>query len=206
MLILVLNTFIILHRVGAAMQPVLIGYLPKRTARTPAWLDAPHVAEICSASWCISRTPDDCFVNDCLNDMSLFDSETAAWDTVPASDRNQFDLYAFALFQKMFDEAGGRSLPLPNLSVEPLPVGFLSLGYDAVSNSGWSGPIGRGPNSVCFECSPLSCNSMAKTMSVNQHCLLNSRQDACLAARQFARGKVEPGPYVVVEVFRKVSG
>jgi len=32
------------------MNPVFIGYLPKRTARRPDWLAVPHVQEICSAS------------------------------------------------------------------------------------------------------------------------------------------------------------
>jgi hypothetical protein len=184
------------------MKPVLIGYMAKRTAHRPSWLRAPDVTEICSASWCISKTHDAYFTNEHINEASLFDSEGLAWGAVPEAVRGQFSMYAFALFPMTFEAMGDTTRTIPGLSVEPLSLKFRSLGFDAVSDSGMSGPVDRKPEAICFECSPLSCNSKAEIMATNPYCLLDSYEEASQAARKFAQGQAEPGPYLVVEVFR----
>jgi hypothetical protein len=185
------------------MDATLIGYVPKRTAKTPDWLDVSAVFEICSASHCISKGPDDWTINDLLNEASLFDNEATALSSVSEASRGDFEIYAFALYPVLIAETGERSLPIPTLSVAPLPTDFRSLGYDAVSNSGISGPINRTPDTIWFECSPLSCNSRATDFAVNEHCLLNSSLEAIQAAKEFAKVNAEPGPYLVAQVFRK---
>jgi hypothetical protein len=51
------------------------------------------------------------------------------------------------------------------------------------------------------ECSPLSCNGLAKGIKTNQHCLLDSPEQAkqCLESGLFS--KSEPGPYRVFAVY-----
>ena len=74
--------------------------------------------------------------------------------------------------------------------VEPLSADFVSLGFDVVNKT--NGPF--------FECSPLSCNGMAKEVRVNQFCLLETPEQAVAFARRCASEEPEPGPYYVLEV------
>jgi hypothetical protein len=108
------------------------------------------------------QAPEGWLLHPQLNAASLFDTEAIALTAIPAASHQLYDIYAFSLFPVIFDEAVDRSLPMPELSVAPLPADFHSLGYDAVSNSGASRLLDRGPNSIFFECSPLSCNSWQK--------------------------------------------
>ena len=70
---------------------------------------------------------------------------------------------------------------------------FRSLGYDAVHK--YLDDI------LGFECSPLSCNSLAQEWPVNRYCLLDDLTTAIEAARRFSIEKPEPGMYYVAEVF-----
>jgi len=56
-----------------------------------------------------------------------------------------------------------------------------------------------------FECSPLSCNHAAERTEVNEHCLLDDLGEAYRLAALFSRPEegYEPGPYFVVEVWRR---
>ena len=64
-------------------------------------------------------------------------------------------------------------------------------GYDIVSFS-----VGTSP-----ECSPLSCNSLARDIKVNGHCLLNSLEDARQSLKSGKFKNSEPGPYRVFAVY-----
>ena len=82
-----------------------------------------------------------------------------------------------------------------------MPAGWEFLGYDLASGS-----TGYG-----FECSPLSCNHCAENTPVNRHCLMDDLHLAVQKGIEFGNRQsgVEPGPYYLVEVFRKpaeVSG
>ena len=70
------------------------------------------------------------------------------------------------------------------------------LGFDAVSSTLSAG----------FECSPLSCNRMARERAVNERCLFRTLAEAIAGAEAFATGRCEPGPYFVVEVLRASRG
>lgn len=83
-------------------------------------------------------------------------------------------------------------LELEPPTVVPLPVELRSLGFDVVSKSVSDG----------FECSPLSCNSMALELAVNRHCLVDHLEVAIAVATRFSVEEPEPGPYYVVEVLR----
>ena len=177
------------------MDPTLIGYFPKRTAKRPDWLKSPGVEEVCSVSTCVSDDPDGWIELWRHNAMSLFDTPELAWSAVPLPTRHEFDLYAYQLFPLEFDEGQPRLFTIPSLHVQPLPSSFERLGYDVVSRSHGSH----------FECSPLSCNSMAEQTATNRYCLVDDAQTAFHFAAEFEAQGCEPGPYYVVEVWREVK-
>ncbi len=176
------------------MEPQLIGYFPKQTAKRPDCLKAANVKEICSASDCISKSPDNWIDFWKHNELWVYDSPEIAWSIVPEEKRAIFDLYAYRMFPCQFVEGKQEVFEIPGLQVASLPEDFKSLGWDSVS---------RSMNNK-FECSPLSCNYLATEIVTNEFCLLNN---ACLAlqtAKDFSLSKPEPGPYFVLEVFRKM--
>ncbi len=175
------------------MTPILIGYFPKHTERKPDWLSAAGVEEICSVSCCISQDPDDWVTKWLHNEMWVYDTPEMAWSVVPDSLRPTFDLYAYKLFAVLFEKGEQKPFPLPELNVQPLSDSYTQLGYDVVSRS----------CGTAFECSPLSCNLMAKETTVNRYCLLDDWQIAFRKATEFEESGCEPGPYVVVEVWRE---
>lgn len=72
--------------------------------------------------------------------------------------------------------------------------GFVFLGLDLVSRS----------TDSHFECSALSCNHGADDFPVNRFCLMDdsaAAYDACLTV---SKGAYEPGPYHLLEVYRRV--
>ena len=76
--------------------------------------------------------------------------------------------------------------------------GYRRLGYDVVSRSCGSS----------FECSPLSCNGAAERVEVNEYCLVDDPAEPFRLAALFSRLEegYEPGPYFVVEVWRREGG
>lgn len=51
------------------------------------------------------------------------------------------------------------------------------------------------------ECSPLSCNGLAKKIQTNPHCLLSSFEEAFIALKHGKFDKAEPGPYRIFAVY-----
>ena len=186
---------------------VLIGYLPKCFVAATGEDDAPAypgVDEICSVSECIAASPPDWVDLWRHNpDTWLFDSAAAAWSVVPESGRDRYRLYAYRLLPTLFHASGGETdHPLPELHAVPLPDDFTFLGYDAVVRDlGESTEAYHTPAS--FSRSPLSCNYMAQEYPVNRYCLVADLDTAVAMARDFADGNCEPGPYCVVEVWRR---
>jgi hypothetical protein len=78
---------------------------------------------------------------------------------------------------------------------DPIPLSFESLGFDSVNKS-MESVLG-------FECSPLSCNSMAAEMRTNEYCLFHSLDAAIVGATRFSIEQPEPGDYYVVEVLEE---
>jgi hypothetical protein len=71
--------------------------------------------------------------------------------------------------------------------------GFDRLGFDVVQYS----------DAINWGCSPLSCNSMYQHHAVNRYCLIDTVERAVEAARSFGQKEPEPGPYIIIEVFRE---
>ena len=162
------------------------------------------VQEICSVSECLAKSPSawvDKWVHN--TETGLFDTPGAAWSVVPAAERERYRLYAHRLLPVLFHESGEETEhPLPELTAVPIPDGFSCLGYDAVVRHVGTTDSG-GNETPAFLCSPLSCNGMAAEYSVNRYCLVDDLDTAIAMARDFAAGNCEPGPYCVVEVWRR---
>ena len=173
------------------MTPTLIGYFPKRTEKHPDWLKGSGVEEICSASKCISRGPEDWIQFWRHNEMWVFDTPELAISIAPKKEAQEFDIYAYKMFPVRFLEGKQEPFNIPKLEVRPLTPAFEFLGFDIVSYEYND-----------FHHSPLSCNSMAEKTQVNRHCLVDHAETALQLAETFERDGCEPGPYHVVEVWR----
>jgi hypothetical protein len=181
--------------VGRSMEPTLIGYFPKQVVPRPDRLAAGRVKEVCSVSEHVSPGPPNWIDRWAHNEMCAFDDEQAAWGVVPGGPANAaYQMFAYRQFPVVFDHGERRPLAIPPLAVQPLPNAYRRLGYDVVSRCG----------GYSFECSPLSCNYAAETTRVNEHCLVDDPAEAFRLAARFSREEgAEPGPYYVVEVWRR---
>ena len=171
---------------------MLIGYFPKRTTKRPDWLKPEVVEEVCSVANCVSPAPDGWINHWRHNAMGLFDTPDLALSVVPEADRNELDIYAYQMFPVRFIRGRQEPFAIPALPTAPLPASFELLGFDVVSFSLEGG----------FEHSPLSCNHMAETVTVNRYCLVDDRDLALACAAKFEGDGCEPGPYYVVAVWR----
>ena len=188
-------------------ETVLIGYLAKQATEAKGDVRATAYAgvqEICSVSECFAKSPPD-WVDKWVHNTEtwLFDTPPAAWSVVPGVERERYRIYAYRLLPTLFHESGKETEhPLPQLTASAIPDGFSRLGYDAVVRR-----VGKTEEdlnySPSFGCSPLSCNYMAAEYPVNRYCLVNDLDTAIGMARDFAAGNCEPGPYCVVEVWRR---
>src|SRR5436189_5779659 len=122
------------------MEPILLGYFPKRRTPVPPDYPLPGVEEIASVSECIAPAPQDWIQRWEHNDLFYFDSPAKARAIAPPDQSNAFDIYAYQQFP-----SGDSTLDIKS-SADPLPPSFERLGYDVVSRE----------YSATFECSPLS--------------------------------------------------
>ena len=171
------------------MTFVFAGYFPKKIEAAVDAMGLPGVSEIWSASNCISGGPVGWIDHWKHNRLGLFETVDLAQSVVPVDERKAFRIVAFRIGSRNFAEDGETPLDLSDIDARP-DAGYVVIGYDAVSSTHGHG----------FECSPLSCNGGAKLFPVNPKCLFETADHALVAARQFASGNWEPGPYLVVEV------
>lgn len=172
------------------MALIFAGYFPKKIEPAVDAMGLPGVSEIWSVSNCISKGPEGWIQRWLHNDYGAYDTEELAASVIPEDARAAFVILAYQLWQEEFDEVGTRPIGIAQ-HLSPVQIGprYRSIGFDVVSAS-----CGQ------FECSPLSCNGGAKQYGVNPRCLFRTLEEALSAARTFARGGWEPGPYRVVEV------
>jgi hypothetical protein len=172
------------------------GYFAKRVVQTPDWLKAASVNEICSASTCISLAPDGWIDHWRHNEFGWFNRVSDAFAVVPPEQGRDFRLFAYRIYPHLFRTGARLELRVPSdVHPDPIPATFESLGFDSVNKS-MATVLG-------FECSPLSCNSMATEMSTNEHCLFESLDAAVAGAIRFSIEQPEPGDYYVIEVLEK---
>ena len=176
----------------------LAGYFPKHVVTRPDWLDAPDVADICSLSNCTSSGPDSWTQLTQFNALGFFDSPKLAYAAIPPG-TPPMELFAYTLLTQRYVDGMPEEWPWPLIAPAPLSPRFQSLGFDVVNHS-----MGE---RIEFECSPLSCNSLAQRWHVNAHCLIEALEDAVRVAKRLSTDGMEaaePGDYYVAEVYRQV--
>jgi hypothetical protein len=173
------------------------GYMAKRVCAKPDWLAVDSVVDIYSVSGCISKDFADYINYWKHNGYWLFDSPEIIAEL--ARDHS-IDLTGTKLFYYEIYELEFRENERDWRLIEPessfvtnvaVPKQKYLEGYDVVTCS-----CGNAP-----ECSPLSCNLLATSMTVNQHCLFDSFE----AAKQHLEGgqfnDSEPGPCRIFAVY-----
>ena len=173
-----------------------LGYLAKRIpTERPSWLNAPNVVDVCSVSDCVNDTLVFYDLPDCPhNGFGVYNSPALIASTAK---QNKIDLAGSRLFFYEAYEAeldGDEWVPLmPDGTSDTeivLPAAKELVGFDVVT-------LIDGPNSH----SPLSCNSIAREIPTNRHCLLDTLDEALTALASGAFEGAEDGPYRVYAVY-----
>jgi hypothetical protein len=169
------------------------GYMAKRVTERPAWLDA-AVRDIYSVSDCISPAFAD-FINYWRHNGYWFFNSPEGIEQLAGEHSIALQgtkLFYFEVFEQQYDDDWQ---PFPaDASFETRvsePDSKQLEGFDVVSFSGQTTP----------ECSPLSCNSLASELPVNEHCLLRSQQEAMDLIESGRLERAEPGPYRLFAVY-----
>jgi hypothetical protein len=178
------------------MDAVLIGYFPKKLKTDTTDLNAPHLTEVCSVSSCIAEAPEGWLQLWKHNDVFMYNSVEEAFSILKElkEDEDEYNIYAYKLYPIKIDKGNITSEKVVSEKVEPLSKEFNLLGYDAVNKTQDYGE---------FECSPLSCNYGLEIMKTNKYCLFETFENAFEGAKKFSEGLGEPGPYYILEVYRK---
>jgi len=190
------------------LPAVFLGFCAKEYWPTPddwrretSW--STHLVEVASAGDCIASRPPGWIERWDFNRAFCWSEEESAWACVPESDRENFRLYAFFAIPFVFGESSPPqrianqdlfSFGSGDLPTEPDLSSYHLLGYDVVQYAGYAN----------WGCSPLSCNGMGGLFPVNKYCLLETVEEAYNAAASFENEATEPGPFIIVEVRRKV--
>ncbi len=177
------------------------GYMSKRIASRPEWLAVTDVHDIYSVSNCISDDFAD--YSNCWkhNGYWLFDSPEViaeVAETVGASLEGA-KLFYYEVYEQEYDQGSGRwSSFSPEAAFQTevaTPVAKNIEGYDVVNFYAHTSP----------ECSPLSCNNLAGTVRVNEHCLFPTFEDAVAAIETGKFKEGEPGLLRVFAVYSIVE-
>jgi len=173
------------------------GYMAKYIDKKPEWLKAYGVADIYSVSGCMSAMFADYIKFWKHNGYWFFDTpdmiEQLARDN--GLDISAALFFYYEVYEKQYDESARtwcefEASPKLATSVR-VPAARQLEGYDVVSFS-----MGNAP-----ECSPLSCNGLAKSLLVNNHCLLPSFEEARAQLEAGSFDNSEPGPFRIFAVY-----
>lgn len=177
------------------MRP--LGYMYKRVASRPEWLQAPQVRDICSLSGCISSDFADYIKYWKHNGFWLFDSP-AIIQTLTAEQSISLEgltLFYYEGYEQEYDEDERSWTPFePEASFATevvAPAVKILRGFDVTTFSSQTSP----------ECSPLSCNACASSIPTNSHCLFSTFEDAVRALDTGQFGACEQGPYRITAVY-----
>jgi len=181
------------------------GYLLKRVRPPPGWLGAPQVSDVCSVASCVNDNVVDPQAVWQHNKFGVASNPRTLWELVEsqALDLTDSALFYYEAYEReiesdgwAFDPGAWRPVsPAPSacvvteVSPPTLPLKVELIGYDVVTFGDF------------LEHSPLSCNSVAKTLPVNKHCLLDSLEVARDAINSGAfGGGCEEGVYKIFSV------
>jgi hypothetical protein len=178
-----------------------IGYLYKEVAVRPDWLKAAVVVDIYSLSNCSSRAFADYINYWKHNGYWLFNTPEVMEDIAKSEgiDLSGTTLFYYEVYEHEYDEESKEWSPFtpePSFVTDvQVPKEKRLEGFDVTTFWLQTSP----------ECSPLSCNSVAETSSVNQHCLFDSLVEARESLKLGRFDSSEPGPFRIVAVYT-VSG
>jgi hypothetical protein len=179
--------------VESALIPA--GYMAKRVAPRPEFLKVVRVEDVYSVSSCVNDNFADYVDYWKHNGYWLFDRPEII---LSIAQENGIDLAGTMLF---YYEVYGLEFdgkrwnpysPSEGMELDVAPPKQKRLeGYDVVTFFAGNSP----------ECSPLSCNGIAEDIPTNNHCLLDSFEEAKdhLEGCVFLKG--EPGPYRIFAVY-----
>ena len=171
------------------------GYMYKKVEAKPDWLEAEKVVDVYSLSNCVSDDFADYINYWKHNGYWLFDSpaiieEIAANENIDLSGTT---LFYYEVYEYEFDEEKEEWLsfePDFETNVQILINKHLE-GFDIATFRMHNTP----------DCSPLSCNSLATTIPVNEHCLFDTFIEAKNALDTGLFQNSEPGPYRIFAVY-----
>lgn len=177
------------------MRPA--GYLLKCVEAQPTWLKNKQVERIFSVCGCCSEDFADYIAHWKHNGHWLFnvpEDMNEIMETEGVS-RSGLTLFYYEIHEAEFDEV---ECTWSTFEIESSfetnitePAGKTLHGFDVVSYSSGTSP----------ECSPLACNSLADTLSVNQNCLLETFAETKAALENGRFTRCEPGPYRIFAVY-----
>ena len=181
------------------MQTMLpAGYLFKTIGPAPDWLGpAGNVKAVCSISACISANFADYISQWRHNGCWLFDDPAIMLDIAQREgiDMSPMTLFYYEVFCREYNEIS-KDWESFDRSIAPVnviePAEKLLLGFDVNCCSQKNSP----------ECSPLSCNRLCSEISVNEHCLFNTFDEARTALLNGVFDNSEPGPFRIYTVYR----
>ena len=178
----------------AAVIMTPAGYMAKRTQK-PKGFNMDNVTDVYSVSSCVNDDFADHIDFWKHNGYWLFDSPEIIRD-VSREKSIRLEgtaLFYYEVYEMEFD--GQNWLPVkpePSFTTNVVvPLRKTLEGFDVVTFYAKNAP----------ECSPLSCNAMAKELRTNAHCLFDSFDDACANITNGAFKDAEPGPYRIFAVY-----
>jgi hypothetical protein len=171
------------------------GYMAKRVVERPDWLPAERVSSIYSVSGCISENFTDYIRFWRHNGYWLFDSPEAILEIARKNNIALAEavLFFYEVYELQFDSGNWTGFePEASFGTKvSVPGAKVLEGYDVVTFYVQTSP----------ECSPLSCNSLAKEVETNARCLLRSFDEARTLLEQGKFNDSEPGPYRIFAVY-----
>ncbi len=115
------------------MKPILADYFPKRTSVPADWTTA-SVTELCSVSRCLAPAPEDWVEHWRHNDMGFYNTRRNALSVLPPGAAD-FSLFAYSVLPVRYSKDRTEPFEIVGEGVEPLPAGFISLGFDVANKT-----------------------------------------------------------------------
>jgi hypothetical protein len=171
------------------------GYMAKRVYKQTEWLTQHHVTDIYSVSGCISEDFAD-YINYWKHNGYWFFNSPEIIKNIAAENSIQLEgttLFYYEAYENELEDEGWRPwAPEPSMQTDVvLPPRKRLEGFDVVTFHAKSTP----------ECSPLSCNGIAKELLTNAHCLFASFDEARANLDNGSFKNSEPGPYRIFAVY-----
>jgi hypothetical protein len=196
------------------MEYFLIGFFPKKRVTRSNWqtlhedvnrrFPAPvPVEQLCSVSNCIVKGIKVFDYQEIsmasFNQYGGFNQIKTSLEISAKDGNSEFDIYAYALPEFIFQDGQLQPHEIGCVDPDEIPEDsqdFSKIGYDVVEI-----------NYCSFHCSPLTCNWQANRYEdmLNEYCLVENEADAITVAISFSIDKPEPGPYIIVEIWKYVG-